>query len=595
MSDAPHNVADGTGAAVGASHILLFSGLRADCWGKDLKDKYPGLPRDILAYHTITDSWVQMGTMPEGLITTVALRWGKSIVITGGEIRPGVRSPRIWKAEHIEVPKEFGIVNYIVLIGYMLTLVVMGLYFSKREKGTEDFFLGGKRIPWWAAGLSIFGTQLSAISFMATPAKVFAVNWQYLLGGIGVLAVAPVIIFCFLPFFRRLSVTSAYEYLELRFNVPVRLYGSASFLLLQLGRISIVVLLPAIALAAVTGLNVYMCIIVMGVLCIIYTILGGIEAVIWTDVIQVIVLMGGAFLSLIIIIMSTDGGFTAFIDIANASDKFKAFDWSFDFATPTIIVLLIGWIGNSLVPYASDQTIIQRYLTTKDEKAAAKGIWLNSVFAIVCLVFYVLGTALFVFYKTKPQLLDPFMAQNDGILPLFIVQQLPAGLSGLVIAGVFAAAMSSLDSSMNSMATVITTDFYRRFKTSVTDKHCLKLARWLTLVLGLIGTGSALVMATYEIKSLWDYFMAILGLLGSGLAGLFILGIFTRRANGPGALIGAISSAVALYYAQKTNVHFFIYGAVGVGVCFVVGYCTSILIAVKPKKQDGLTIYTMQN
>ena len=179
----------------------------------------------------------------------------------------------------------------------MLSLVVMGFYFSRREKGTDDFFLGGKRIPWWAAGLSIFGTQLSAITFMAIPAKAFATDWLYVLLTVGILAVCPVIIICFLPFFRRLNVTSAYEYLELRFNLPVRLYGSASFLFFQLGRMSIVVLLPAIALSAVTGLNVYMCIIVMGVLCTLYTVLGGIEAVIWTDVIQVIVLMGGTFLS----------------------------------------------------------------------------------------------------------------------------------------------------------------------------------------------------------------------------------------------------------------------------------------------------------
>ena len=292
--------------------------------------------------------------------------------------------------------------------------------------------------------------------------------------------------------------------------------------------------------------------------------------------------------------INIDGGFAAFIDIANTGDKFKTFDFSFDFTAPTVMVLLIGWIGNCLVPYASDQVVIQRYLTTKDEKAAAKGIWLNGILSIISLLFFVLGTALFVFYKTKPQLLDPLMAQNDDIFPWFIVQQLPAGLSGLVIAGVFAAAMSSLDSSMNSMATVITTDFYQRFKTSVTDEHCLKLARWLTLVLGVIGTAIALVMATYEIKSLWDYFMVVLGLLGSGLAGLFILGIFTRRANGPGALIGAITSAVVLYFAQKTNVHFFVYGAIGVGVCFTVGYIVSLIIPTGTKNQDGLTFYTIK-
>ena len=432
---------------------------------------------------------------------------------------------------------------------------------------------------WWAAGISIFGTQLSAITFMAIPAKVYATDWVYILAQAAIIIVAPIIVFLYLPFFRRLNITTAYEYLEKRFNAALRLLGGIAFCLMQLGRMGIVLYLPAIALATVTDFNVYTCILVMGVFCTIYTVLGGIEAVIWTDVLQVIVLMGGALLCVVVIALKVEGGLIGIIDLGRQADKFNTINLSWDYASTAVWVVLIGNIFSNLVPYSADQTVIQRYLTTPTEKQAARAIWTNAALTVpAALIFFFLGTALYAFYKSRPQNLAPSL-DTDAILSWFVVRELPMGAAGVVLAAIFAAAMSSLDSSINSMATVLVTDFYHRLKPDSTDRARLLLARLLTVMLGAFGTGCALLMATYPIKSLWDLFLALLGLLGGGLAGMFVLGIFTRRANSTGALIGFVCSTAILYYVQRyTEIHFFLYGGIGITTCASLGYLFSIFL-----------------
>ena len=552
---------------------------------------HPGFRRDVLAYHTITDTWVEAGQFPtDSHVTTTAVRWGDDLVIPGGEVRPGVRSANVWKASP-HVPGRFGVVNTIVLGVYMASLVAMGFYFAKREKTTDDFFRAGRRIPWWAAGLSVFGTMLSAITFMAIPAKLYATNWLYLSSVIGIFIIVPIVTRAFIPFYRRLDVTTAYEYLEKRFNVAVRLFGSATFLLMQFGRIGIVLLLPSIALSVVTGINVYLCIAVMGVLSTTYTVLGGMEAVIWTDVVQVIVLMAGAIICLVLIVAHVPGGVAELHSVALENGKLEWADFSLDFTTATVWVLLLA-IPGGLVPYASDQAVIQRYLTTKDEAAAAKGLWLCAGLGLIAMVFWALGTALYGFYKAHPSQLSPALSKSEMILPWYIVNELPAGVAGLVIAGVFAASMSSLDSSMNSMSAAVVTDFYRRFRTNASEAACLKLAKVVTALVGVAGTAFALSMAETNIKSIWDQFSAILGLFGGSLAGLFMLGMFTRRGTGPGALAGLGGGAIILYFVSNhTELHFFLYGVIGMASCVVIGYLVSLLT---PRESPpGLTVYDM--
>jgi len=591
--------------SLGQSHFAVVGGDDAANAPRvtELKDDHPGFPADVFAYHTITDTWISLGPFPKDVaqgvwppVTTNTTWWHGRYVVPTGEARPGVRTANVAWAKPLKITARFSICDYGILAVYLASLVAMGVYFSRREKSTGDFFLGGHRIPWWAAGVSIFGTQLSAITFMAIPAKAFHTDWIYFLGNMTIVAVAPIVVFLYLPFFRQLEITSAYEYLEKRFNLSTRLLGSGMFILFQLGRMGIVLYLPALALSTVTGINVYCCILIMGTLATLYTVLGGIEAVIWTDVLQVFVLLGGALLSLIIMAGAVDGGFAAIFSEGLAAGKLKTvdLDWSVTSITTTALwVVLLGKPFESLISYTSDQTVVQRYLTTADQKSAAKGIWTNAILCIpASIIFFGAGTALWAYYRLHPEMLNP-TGRIDDVFPWFIAQQLPTGVAGLVIAGLFAAAMSSLDSSMNSMATAATTDFYRRFRPKVSDPRCLKLARRLTVVFGVIGTGFACYMAYLNSTSMWDQYSKVIGLFGGGLAGLFAAGIFSRRTTGPGAIVGFVGSAALLYLIKsRTQVHFFLYPTIGVCGCFAIGYLASLLIPLGRKDVQGLTIFS---
>jgi SSS family transporter len=593
IADSPKPMVAAASLAFGPSSILAFSGDDGSLVDRnaELGDNHPGFPADVWCYNTVTNAWSNVSAMPEAVVTTAAVAWRDQFVIPGGEDRPGHRSAKVQfaVADHT-ARKGMVAMDYTVMGIYFLFLVAIGFYFSMREKSSNNFFLGGKRIPWWAAGVSIFGTLLSAITFLAVPATSFRTDWVYFVGNIAVIVVAPIIVYAYLPFFRRLDITSAYEYLEKRFNYAVRLFGSTAFLLFQLGRVGVVLYLPALALSTATGLDVRFAIIVMGVLCTLYTVLGGIEAVIWTDVLQVVVLLGGALLALIVIALDVDGGLPAVISTGMNDGKFRMANWSWDYTAAVFWVVVIGRTLENMIPYTTDQTIVQRYLTTPTEKDAARSIWLGSLMSIPsAILFFSVGTALYAFYKGHPQELDPSLS-TDAIFPLFIIEQLPAGVTGLVIAAVFAAAMSSLDSSLNSVAAVVVTDFYRPLVRGANEKTAFALARWITVFIGALGTGTALLMTFMEnIDSLWEHYMKLIGLFGGGLAGLFALGIFTRRATGPGAIAGAVTGAVVLFFVQwLSDVSFLLYSSIGIVTSFAVGYLASFVIG-RNNDLTGLT------
>jgi SSS family transporter len=599
--------------SLGQSHVLILGGDSGDLALRtaELKDQHAGFCSDILAYHTITDTWVRMGEVPKvpgddpvnnpnaGVwppVTTVATWWRGHIALPSGEVRPGVQTPRVLWAASVPTTLRFGGLNYVVIIVYFLAMATMGPYFARREKSTRDFFLGGKRIPWWAAGLSIFGTQLSSITYMAIPAMSYRTNWVYFLGNMMIVAAAPLVIWFYLPFFRRLEVTSAYEYLEKRFNLAARWIASIAFVLFQIGRLGVVLYLPALALTAITGINIYHTILAMGLVTTLYTLLGGMEAVVWTDVVQVVVLLGAAGLSLILAAGDVEGGFRTVLSMGLTEGKWRVANLGWDIASATLWVVVAGKILEQLISYTSDQAVVQRYLTTRTEKQAARSIWTNAVLTIPSsLIFFGIGTCLWAFYKTHPQLLNP-VGRTDDVFAWFIAQRLPAGVSGLAFAGLFAAAMSTLSGSMNSMATAITTDFYRRLKSSPSDQKCLHLARVLTVVFGLTGTAIALYMAVLQRTSIWDQYIKILGLFGGGLAGLFMAGIFTRRINGLGIVLGFFGSAAVLYFVSTfAIVHFFLYAGVGILSCVAIGWLASWLFPETRKNLDGLTIYSMKS
>lgn len=551
---------------------------------EEILNNHPGFSNEIIAFNTITNKWFSYQQLDKGLAVTASSFFDNDkFTIVSGEISPGIRTPEVLRFNMIKKPRDFGLVNYIVLIFYLLLSVVIGVFFSRKQKSTKDYFTGGGRIPWWASGLSVFGTLLSAITFMAIPAKSFATDWSFFFLNITAIIITPLIAFVFIPYYNKLKIKTAYEFLETRFNYTARAFGSLSFILFQLGRIGIVLLLPALAISIVTGIPVETSIIIMGVLCIVYTTFGGIEAVIWTDVMQVIVLLGGSILAVYWMITHIDLSVNEMISIASQNNKFNIANMDLNFAESTFWVVVIGGLASAMVTQGTDQTIVQRFLTSSDVKKSQKTLYTNAILTLpATIIFFGIGTLLFIFYSEMPTKLSPSISNNDSIFPWYIVNELPIGISGLLIAGVFSAAMSSISSSLNSVSTAYCNDFHIHYRSETTDKSLLKVARITTLVTGLIGLTLALIMANSNIQSLWDQFYRFLGLFTGGLGGMFLLGMLTKKANATGTLMGLIFSAILIWYVSVfTNISFLMYSFIGVASCFVFGYVFSFLFEQK--------------
>ena len=497
-----------------------------------------------------------------------------------------------WIGKPLE-KSNFSKFDYIILGFYLLVLIYIGFHISRKKKSIDDFFRAGRKIPWWAAGLSIFATQLSAITFMAIPAKSYSGNWTWVILNFTIILIAPLISYFIIPLYSRLDITTAYQFIEKRYNLMVRIISSIMFIIFQLVRLGTLLYLPSIALSSATGISINICIILMGVLAITYTVLGGIEAVIWTDVIQVFVLLGGAILALFIIQFNLENGIKDIITISIEDEKLKIFNFHFSFKSPTFWVLCLGGIGSNIISYGSDQSVIQRYLTTKNTKEAQKSIIINAVLTIPStIIFFSLGTALYSFYTMFPNKINIHLENIDGILPWFISSSLPQGISGLLIAGIFAATMSSLDSGMNSVATVVTTDFFKRFKKNLADTSCLLIAKITTILTGLFGICFALSMSTWNIDSLWTEFTKYIGLFGGGLGGLFLLAIFTRKSNSLGVTIGLFLSAFIQYLLTLNNIiHPLIFAFSGMISCMFFGYLFSIIFQPNFKIDKKYTCY----
>ena len=597
----------GTAIGYGQSHIVVLGGSDGALWGKadELKDDHPGFPRKTYLYHTITDTWVEAfndhkddeaGNSPANHVTTVPVRWGDSIIIASGEVRPRVRSPKIWKVTPQPRDKDFGLVNYIVLGLYLLLMVGVGVYFARRSKGTDDFFRGGKRMVWWAAGCSIFATMLSSLTFTGLPSKAYAQNWVYFIANMTIPVVAFVAVYVALPFYRRIDATSAYEYLEKRFSPPVRMLGSGFFTLFHVFRMAVVMSLTGLALAAATPLSPFWSVLLMGFLSILYCTMGGISAVIWTDTIQTVVLLGGAVIAFFLLIAGVDGGFEGFMTKAGEADKFRMANFNWDIASTQVAiwVIILGALAQNVSGYTADQAVVQRYMTTPDRKMAARSIWTNAVLSVVAsILFFGLGSALFAFYQSNPSSLDPTMT-TDQVFPLFIASEMPVGLAGLIVAGIFAAAQSTVSTSMNSTATTLVTDFLKPMNFCDSDRGYLRAARILTVVMGVLGTAFGLVFINPDIKSLFDEFIKIVGLIMGMLGGLFLLGVLSRRANATGALIGCAGGVAVVFWVWKgTEVAAYFYPFVSVGSCFVIGLIASYLFSGR-SNAEGLTVHALR-
>ena len=315
----------------------------------------------------------------------------------------------------------------------------------------------------------------------------------------------------------------------------------------------------------------------MGVLATVYTALGGISAVVWTDVLQVVVLIGGAAWCLSYSLMEV-GGIAEMWTVASAEGKADIFHWEWSTTDMVGWIVIVGFFFTNLVPYTTDQTVVQRYLTTKDEREARRSLWLNFAMTLpTSLLFYLLGTSLYVYYSSHPAEEALLPEKADQLIPWFVVSQLPVGVAGLLIAAIFAAAMSSLDSSMNSISSVVIGDFVQSRRSGEARGDGLRLARQLTVVLGVIGTVTAMILATFEVDFLFDFFLKLIGLLGGGIAGVFLLAVFSKRATAFGAWAGLIAgSGMTAFVVFCTTINFLLYAAIGCVTCVAVGYVASI-------------------
>jgi SSS family transporter len=543
----------------------------------------------LIAYHTITDTWTVVPATPGETVALLARPSG---------VRRVVRSPGgglVLQTEDLVRPKRgLGALDYALLAGYFLLNLGIGAFCSRRKTSSDDYFRGGGRLQWWALGISYMATAMSSISFMVYPAVAYATDW--LMIGVPLFQSAAVVAagFLFIGLFRRLNITTVFEYLGLRFGRAIRLLGATLMILSQVGgRLSIVMLLPSLAFSAVTGLNAHVSVGLMGGVTLLYCLKGGMKAVVWTDVLQFGLMYGTVVITVVTIAHEVPGGMGGLIAVARAEGKFEAFLFDWDFVRPSVWVFSCLAVTTVFLQLG-DQSLMQRALSAPDERAARGSVVLAGVLGLpIAILLFFIGSALFVFYRQQPGLLDPGLP-NDSILPHFVGNQLPRGVVGLIIAGIFAAAMSTVSGTVNAIAATVVRDFLLPYRPACSEPTRMRVAQATTVLVGASATAIALWMAGMNLKSLWETFATLMALIGGGFPGIFALGLLTRRANAPGVAIGlAGSMAVTFVVKYHTATNVFLFTSVAVGSCIVLGYAASLLFPPPAQSLDGLTVSSL--
>ena len=462
-----------------------------------------------------------------------------------------------------------------IIIIYLLAMVAVGFYFSKRNKNSVQFTSASGKIPGWAIGLSIYATFLSSNTFLGVPGKAFGSNWNAFVFSISMPLAAWVASKYFVPFYRSTGEISAYTHLEKRFGTWARTYAVICFLLTQFARMGTIFFGIALSLQALTGFSMSSIMIVMGICIIIYTVLGGMEAVIWTEVAQGIIKTLGALLILFLVIKEIPGGFSKVIEIAKADNKLSLGSTSLNFTEPTFWVILLYGFFINLNNFGMDQNYIQRYHTARSAKQASRSVWLCvAMYVPASLLFFIIGTSLYAYYTIHPELIEPVKFQvaaeklpaivpvseidqmtyslkpadyGDKVLPHFMVTKVPTGLVGLIVSALLSAAMSTISSNMNASATVFTMDIYKKyFRPAINDKQQLNALHIATVVFGLIGLGTGLAMI--GAKSLLDIWWELSGIFAGGMLGLFLLGLISRQTKNTEALTATIIGVIVILW-----------------------------------------------
>lgn len=469
--------------------------------------------------------------------------------------------------------------DFIILTGYLLALIGIGIYFGIKKRDPDYFTKAGGKLPGWAVGLSIFGTFLSSNTFLGVPGKAYGTNWNYFVFSLTLPIAAWLAAKYFVPFYRNSGFISSYEHMESRFGPWARNYMVIGYLLTQLARMGSIMFGVALVFQALIDMDLWYSIIILGGMVTIYTLLGGIEAVIWTDVVQSAILSLGAILVLILIITDIPGGIGSIISEGMKADKFSFGNFNINFTESTFWVILLYGIFINLNNFGVDQSFIQRYHAARDLRGAGNAIWLSiKLYIPVSLFFFFIGTSLWVYYHHHPGYLrpvkeriilerhgiedDPVMKRQaadlsdqdigDKVFPEFMVTRVPAGLTGLLIAAFFAAAMSSIDTSLNSSATIIWSDIYKRyFNKDPGPGVSMRVLHLATLIWGILGTCTGL--ALIGIKSILDTWWVLSGILAGGMLGLFMLGLISKRATNHTAIISISIGLLVITWMNVPN------------------------------------------
>lgn len=483
----------------------------------------------------------------------------------------------------------FTTIDLIILIVYLAAVLFAGLIFSKKEMKGKEFFKGDGTIPWWVTSVSIFATLLSPISFLSLAGNSYAGTWLMWFAQLGMLVAIPITIRFFLPIYSKLEIDTAYHYLEIRFRSKgLRVLGAVMFIVYQVGRMSIIIYLPSMVLSSLTGINVNVLIIAMGVIAIIYSCTGGLKSVLWTDFIQGSVLLIGVTFALFYLANGINGGFGAIFSTMGQG-KFLAPDqpvFSPSILKDSVFLLIVGAGFNTCSSYVSSQDIVQRFTTTTDMKKLNKMMMANGALSIfIATVFYLIGTGLYVFYSQNAL---PPAARQDQIFASYIAYQLPVGVTGLLLAAIYAASQSTLSTGLNSVATSWTLDIQERLsKKKMSFALQTRIARYVSLGIGILAILVSMVLANGEIQSAYEWFNGFMGLVLGVLGGTFVLGTFTKIANAKGAYGGFFVSAIAMvcikYFAPAGAVSIWSYSIISIAISVAVGLPLSIIT----RKLDG--------
>jgi SSS family solute:Na+ symporter len=507
--------------------------------------------------------------------------------------------------------KSLHIIDYIIIILTFLVSVIIGVRFARRQKDTGTYFKAGGKLPSWAIGMSILATLISSVTFLAYPGEGYSSNWIRLVQGLMVPLVLVFIVGVIVPLFRKVIRLSAYEYFEKRFGFFARLYASLGFILNHFAKMGTVFFLIALAISGMTGINTVNIILVIGFLVIIITLIGGIEAVVWLDVIQGFLLIGGGLISLGILLFSTSGGPSEIWQTASENGRIGFGPFDLEFVNLTFWVMALNGIFYAIQKYGTDQTIVQRYLTARSDREAVKASLIGVLLSVpVWALFMFIGTALFSYYHITGDPLPPDI-KPDAVFPVFIITKLPVGLVGLIISALIAAAFSSLDSDLNCLSAICTEDYYVRFRPKSSEKQRMFMSRLFIFIAGLGAIAVALFYVRSGGKGVLGIIFTLYAIFSGGIAGMFLLGIFSRKANRTGIYAGIAASVLFTFYALLTSSpigiegrekllidlgrlnfthHKYMIGVYSHIVLMVVGYLTSLVFSSKPV-DDSLTWY----